>query len=253
MKKTKSILLILITLIVASSTVPCLATGPAHMDNIEYDLGGWQQAVAEGSLGVIDPKISKARIWLEGQAREDNSFRNVYQGMARVAMGYQLTDRATIWAGYTYLPGFPVNYSGANTHFPKYVAQQDVWPAFRYVLPTDYGTFTFRTMVEANFLPSNNNEVRYRPRQMLRFMHPFEFEPRLSLITWNETFLIANTTAHGGQSGFNQNRAFVGAGWTFNKNFRFEGGYMNQYLEGAHYSSTSYDHNLIMTSLFINF
>ena len=46
MKKTKSILLILITLIVASSTVPCLATGPAHMDNIEYDLGGWQQAVA---------------------------------------------------------------------------------------------------------------------------------------------------------------------------------------------------------------
>ncbi len=253
MKKTKSILLILITLIVASSTVPCLATGPAHPDNIEYDLGGWQQAVAEGGLGVIDPKISKARIWLEGQAREDNSFRNVYQGMARVAMGYQLTDRATIWAGYTYLPGFPVNYSGANTHFPKYVAQQDVWPAFRYVLPTDYGTFTFRTMVEANFLPSNNNEVRYRPRQMLRFMHPFEFEPRLSLITWNETFLIANTTAHGGQSGFNQNRAFIGAGWTFNKNFRFEGGYMNQYIEGAHYSSTSYDHNLIMTSLFINF
>jgi hypothetical protein len=53
-------------------------------------------------------------------------------------------------------------------------------------------------MVEANFLPGNNNEVRYRPRQMLRFLHPFEFEPRLSLITWNETFLIANTTAHGG-------------------------------------------------------
>jgi hypothetical protein len=168
-------------------------------------------------------------------------------------MGYQLTDRATIWAGYTYLPGFPVNYSGANTHFTKYVGQQDVWPAFRYILPTDYGTFTFRTMIEANFLPGNNNEVRYRPRQMLRFLHPFEFEPRLSLITWNETFLIANTTAHGGQSGFNQNRAFIGAGWTFNKNFRFEGGYMNQYIEGAHYSSTSYDHNLIMTSLYINF
>jgi hypothetical protein len=53
------------------------------------------------------------------------------------------------------------------------------------MLPTDYGTFIFRTMVEANFLPSNNNEVRYRPRQMLRFMHPFEFEPRLNLIMWN--------------------------------------------------------------------
>ena len=252
MKKTKLVTRLLAALIAVSS-LPCLATGTVQQDNVVYDLGGWQQAVAEGSLGIIDPKISKARVLLEGQAREDNSFRNVYQGMARVAMGYQLTDRATIWAGYTYLPGFPVNYSGANTHFPKYVGQQDVWPAFRYILPTDYGTFTFRTTVEANFLPGNNNEVRYRPRQMLRFLHPFEFEPRLSLITWNETFLIANTTSHGGQSGFNQNRAFIGSGWTFNKNFRFEGGYMNQYIEGAHYSSTSYDHNLIMTSLYINF
>jgi hypothetical protein len=197
MKKTKLVTRLLAALIAVSS-LPCLATGTVQQDNVVYDLGGWQQAVAEGSLGIIDPKISKARVWLEGQAREDNSFRNVYQGMARVAMGYQLTDRATIWAGYTYLPGFPVNYSGANTHFTKYVGQQDVWPAFRYILPTDYGTFTFRTMVEANFLPGNNNEVRYRPRQMLRFLHPFEFEPRLSLITWNETFLIANTTAHGG-------------------------------------------------------
>jgi hypothetical protein len=153
MKKTKLVTRLLAALIAVSS-LPCLATGTVQQDNVVYDLGGWQQAVAEGSLGIIDPKISKARVWLEGQAREDNSFRNVYQGMARVAMGYQLTDRATIWAGYTYLPGFPVNYSGANTHFTKYVGQQDVWPAFRYILPTDYGTFTFRTMVEANFYPA---------------------------------------------------------------------------------------------------
>jgi len=251
---SRSVLCFLIAALIAvSTTVPCLAAGAVHLNNIVYDLGGWQQFVAEGSLGIIDPRVTKMRIWLEGQVREDNNFRNVYQGLVRVAMGYQLNDRATIWAGYNYAPSFPVNYSGANTNFPKYIAQQDVWPAFRYMLPTDYGTFIFRTMVEANFLPSNNNEVRYRPRQMLRFMHPFEFEPRLNLIMWNEIFLIANTTAHGGQSGFNQNRALLGAGWTFNKNFRFEGGYMNQFIEGAHYSSTSYDHNLIITSLFINF
>ena len=89
--------------------------------------------------------------------------------------------------------------------------------------------------------------------QMVKFMHPMEFEPRLSLISWDEFFLRANTTPTGGQSGFDQNRAFVGVGWTFNKNFRAEGGYLNQYLQGYNYNATAVMHHLVMASLFVNF
>jgi hypothetical protein len=127
-----------------------------------------------------------------------------------------------------------------------------VWPAFRYVLPTDFGTFSFRTMVEANFLPGNHGDVRFRPRQMLRFMHPLQAEPRLSLIAWDEVFVRVNTTASGGQSGFDQNRAFAGLGWSFSPMFRTELGYMNQYLDDANHVNNTM-HHLIMGSLFINF
>lgn len=226
-----------ITLFVISLSMPALAS-----DDITQDAGSWAQVVGEGSLGFIDPSLSKGRIWLEGQARVNDNWDHFYQGMVRTAVGYSLSDRATIWAGYTWLPTQNLGKS--------YVNQQDVWPAFRYVLPTEYGTLTFRTMFESNFL--QGNDVRFRPRQMVKFMHPFEFEPRLSLIAWDEFFIRVNSTQFGGKSGFDQNRAFVGLGWTFNKNVRFEGGYMNQYLDDLTHTNNTM-RNLIMGSVFINF
>jgi hypothetical protein len=223
-------------------------SGP--QENLLQDSGSWEQVYVEGSLGVLDPSIAKALIWLEGQSRTDNNFTNEYQGLARVGLGYSVTDHATIWGGYTYLPTDNIT---AATPDAKFKDQQDAFSAFRYVIPISFGTLSFRTMFEANFLPYNNNEVRYRPRQMVKFMHPMEFEPRLNVIGWDEFFLRANTTTTGGQSGFDQNRAFAGLGWTFNKNFRAEGGYMNQYLEGYNYNATAVMHHLVMASLFVNF
>lgn len=206
------------------------------------DGGSWLQVVAEGSLKPVNPDWEKGRIWLEGQSRWDNDWNHWYQGMARAALGYSLSERATIWAGYTWLPTQNVG--------KGYIAQQDVWPAFRYVLPTSLGTLTLRTMLESNFL--NGDQVRVRPRQMIRFLHPMEFEPRLSLIGWDEFFIRLNDTKWGGQSGFDQNRAFAGFGWTFNPSFRTELGYLNQYIEdNTHTNATM--HHLIMASLFINF
>ena len=206
------------------------------------DDGSWLQMVGEGSLKILDPSLEKTRIWLEGQSRYDGDFSHWYQGMARVALGYSLTDRATVWAGYTWLPTENIN--------KPFVSQQDVWPGFRYVLPTSFGTLSFRTLIESNFL--QDNHVRVRPRQMIRFMHPMDFEPRLNLIAWDEFFIRLNDTPYGGQAGFDQNRAFAGLGWAFNKNVRTELGYMNQYLDdGTHTNNTM--RNLIMGSVFINF
>lgn len=211
-------------------------------DNLFEDAGSWLQVVGEGSLKAINPNWEKGRIWLEGQSRFDDQWNHWYQGMARTAIGYSLSDRATIWAGYTWLPTQNIG--------KHYVSQQDVWPAFRYVMPTSLGTLSFRTMVESNFL--QGSEVRVRPRQMIRFMHPLEAEPRLSLIAWDEFFIRMNTTQYGGQSGFDQNRAFAGLGWSFNKNVRTEVGYMNQYLDDATHTNNTMRH-LIMGSVFLNF
>ena len=220
------------------------STTPAKAQDgtLVEDSGSWLQMVTEGSLGDLDPKLEKARIWLEGQSRYDGDFGHWYQGMARVALGYSLSERATIWAGYTWLPTENIN--------KPFVSQQDVWPGFRYVLPTSLGTFSFRTLIESNFLQDNN--IRVRPRQMIRFMHPMASEPRLNLIAWDEFFVRLNDTPYGGQSGFDQNRAFAGLGWSFNKNVRTELGYMNQYLDDGNHTNNTMRH-LIMGSVFINF
>jgi hypothetical protein len=210
------------------------------------DTGAWVQGVAEGSLKIIDPSLEKGRVWLEGQSRFDGDWSKWYQGMVRTAVGYSLSDRATIWAGYTWLPTHNIG--------KPYVSQQDLWPAFRYVLPTDFGTVTFRTMWESNF--GQGDQVRERPRQMIKFMHPFDFEKRLSFITWDEAFYRVNTTNWGGKSGFDQNRAFAGLGWSFNSNVRTEVGYMNQYLDmvSASTGKTSLTmHHLAMASVFVSF
>ena len=227
------------TMMSSAGMIPSAAVA----DDLLQDAGSWLQIVGESSLNVLDPGLEKGRIWLEGQYRRDDNW-NHWQGVLRAAVGYSLSERATIWAGYTWVPTENVG--------KPYKSQQDVWPAFRYNLPTSIGTLSFRTMIESNFLPGNGNEVRVHPRQMIRFIHPLEFEPRLSLITWDEFFVRVNSTPAGGQSGFDQNRIFAGLGWTFNKNFRVEGGYLNQYLDDATHTNNTM-HHLIMGSLYINF
>ncbi len=216
------------------------------------DSGAWLQAVAEGSAGVIAPSLNKTRIWLEGQSRFNGDFDHWYQGMVRAALGYSISDRATIWAGYTYLPTQNLLTTGkdAGTNGP-YLAQQDVWPAFRYILPTNgYGTFMFRTMWESNFV--SGSQVRERPRQMIKWNLPVGFDNKLSLIAWDEVFVRVNDTNWGGKAGFDQNRAFGGLGWTFNPTIRTELGYMNQYIDDKNHVNTIM-HHLLMASVFVNF
>ncbi len=229
-------------LCLGTAALASVAANAAPPPNFVEDDGSWLQMVGEGSLKVVDPKLEKTRIWLETQSRYDGDFSHWYQGMMRAAIGYSLTDRLTVWAGYTWLP---TQNSGKS-----FVSQQDVWPGLRYVLPTSLGTLSLRTLIESNFLQDSN--VRVRPRQMVRFMHPLAAEPRLSLIAWDEFFIRLNDTPYGGQAGFDQNRAFAGLGWSFNKNVRTELGYMNQYVDNLTHTSDTMRH-LIMGSVFINF
>lgn len=201
--------------------------------------GSWAQLVAEGDLGFADERLADVRLWLELQGRWNEDWQHFYQGVVRAAVGYSLSDRATIWVGYNFVP--------TQLAGKPYFAQQDVFPAFRYLLPTEFGAFMFRTMVDINFI--RGDDVRYKPRQLIRFLHPFAFEERLSLVIWDEVFVRLNSTEWGGPAGFDQNRAFVGFGWSFSPELRAELGYMNQYVEDRDLLNET-DNNLIMGSLF---
>ena len=207
-------------------TLACILTSPAYADptHIRSDDGFWSQAVAEGNLSFIDSDLSKVRLWLEGQGRFNNSNpdgnMNWVQGMARTALGYAVTDRLTVWAGYTYLP--------TQNYGKPFNGEQEFWPAMRYNIPTAFGTLTLREMVEVRYAGGDVPSIR--PRQLIRLLHPFDFEPRLGFLVWDESFFNLNNVPNlkgYGYSGFDQNRAFVGLTWTFNEFVRTELGYMN--------------------------
>ncbi len=191
---------------------------------ITESTGFWTQAVAEGNFSNLSDGLSSTRLWLESQGRFNNANpmenMNFYQGMLRTALGYAVTDRLTLWAGYTYLP--------TENYGQGYNGEQDAWPAIRYIFPTKIGTVTLREMVEMRFVRGDAPGIR--PRTLIKLIHPFEFEPRLGLVLWDEFFFNLNNVANnpnGGYSGFNQNRAFAGVSWIVNENTRFEFGYMN--------------------------
>lgn len=238
--KTRLKRLINILIVLCINIAPVTASEDLYQDG-----GSWLQVVSETSLKFVDPKLVNGLLWWEGQLRFDNDWGHLYQSMLRSAIGYALNDRATIWLGYAWIPTQNLGRS--------FSSEQDIWPAFRYVLPTRYGTFMFRTMMEANFLHGNGDQIRIRPRQMIRFAHPLDFEPRLSIIFYDEFNIKVNTTTAGGKSGFEQNLAFAGLGWTVNNHLRLEAGYLNQYLEDPKYLGHNTMHHLITAASVITF
>lgn len=228
------------------------ASGPAlGASQVTEVAAFWSQVVAEGNLSTLHADLSRIRLWLEGQGRfnDANPMHNMnwYQGVARTALGFAASDRLTFWVGYTYVP--TQNYNG------PLIGEQHVWPAVRYVLPTTIGTFTFREMVESRFVRGDAPGIR--SRTLARLLHPLAAEPRLGLVVWDEAFFNLNNVENnplGGLSGFNQNRAFAGLGWTFNANVRAELGYMNLFLNQSSPASPVSRYtsmNTVLGSIFI--
>lgn len=187
--------------------------------------GFWNQDVAQGSFGLINPDLQRLRWWVEGQARVFDQLDHVSQGLARGAVGYNLLDdgkyNVSFWTGYTWNP--------SRLDGKKPVDEHDIFPALAYSANTGVGTISGRSMADFRFTDTGAN-TGYRYRQMLRFTHPLAFGPRLSLVAWDEVMFNLNNTDWGQKTGIDQNRVFAGVGWNFDKNFRVETGYFNWFL-----------------------
>ncbi len=78
---------------------------------------------------------------------------------------------------------------------------------------------------------------------MLKLSYPLTY--KWSLIGSDELFVNLNTVDWGPVAGFDQNRVFVGFGYTFDSTFRTEIGYMNQYIN----RDLNYDRDFDLISL----
>jgi len=216
MKKKRQLILTLLLNLVF------LAAGTARAGTFE-DSGIWLAAIGQGSFETISPELRKYRWRFEGQARFLDNADDFSQGIIGVDLGYAFTDDMAVWLGYAWVPTSPIGGQNFDEHR---IRQQLTWS--KKLTPV---TLSSRTLMEQRFL-ENGDDTGWRFRQRFGLAHPFSFEPRFSLVGYDEVFFNLNDTNWGADSGFAQNRAFGGFGWGFDASRRIRTaiGYLNQFI-----------------------
>ena len=85
---------------------------------------------------------------------------------------------------------------------------------------------------------------------MSRVQRDFSFCPWLTFVLWDELFIHLNDTDWGAESGFDQNRVFVGLGLKCDpkSGWRTEVGYLNQTINNP--SGDDRSHHILAINVF---
>lgn len=157
---------------------------------------------------------------LQPRWREEGD--NLDQLIIRPALFYKLDAKSSVWFGYEKVINHPESKATFDEH--------RLWQQYSYTFdPINSVTLQNRTRLEER-RKEHAKETNYRLRQMLKVSMPLESNPKLSLIISDELFINLNDTDWVAQSGFDQNRLFMGAGYVFNPTAKLEAGYLNQYV-----------------------
>ncbi len=207
------------------------------------DFQTWGNITATGSLGVFDPSLKNFKYWLEGQGRFGLNTSAFSQVMLRTGLGYQLNDQTSIWLGYAWVP--------TDEPFAKVAFDENrIWQQLLWSDKFSFGTLTSRSRLEQRFIPTGS-QVGWRFRQMFKVSIPMPFAPSFSFVASDEYFANLNKTNYGADDGFDQNRAFAGIGYNFDKNIKTEVGYMNQYIRRA--NNPDRMDNILSVNLYLNY
>lgn len=172
--------------------------------------------------GAIE-KDSKALLWFDGHARFSEDASRLGVSIIRPGVGYKLSDRVSLWAGYARVVSRADGRANIN--------ENRIWQQATYTIASgDWGVLSGRTRLEQRFL-NTGSETGHRVRQFFRWRKPVS--ERWTATVWNETFIALNDTDFGARSGFDQNRLFLGMRWRAFNNVSLEGGYLLNNINGA--------------------
>ncbi len=224
--KVRNILNFLVLSILCKSA---LARG-ANYDGIE----GMEQLFALWGNVTVNGRFAKDSPWVywgDISLRSAQQFstpidneRNMVLGavVTHDAIGYKFNDNHVMHVGYAF--------QHSNDPYSKTpVNENRAWEQYTYSTPTFMGGFSARSRLEQRTVNiSEGRNVGVRFRQQLKLSYPLD--DKWSLVGSDEIFVNANTPGWGPVAGLDQNRVFVGVGYKFDKVWRTEVGYMNQYI-----------------------
>lgn len=215
---------------------------------VEEDFRMWETFTIITRLDSINPGLDKWRLWVDGQLRLRDDARTLDQAPVRAALGYALSDRASVWLGYMYMATLP---KGRPTQ-----SEHRIWQQLMLTDSTPFGDVMSRTRLEQRYI-EGVEPVEWRFREMIRWSRPIFQGSPFSTVVWDEVFVRMNSTTPSARFGFDQNRVFAGVGYAFSKEGRIEIGYLNQFLQSRTVTRRSQSfgermNHILSINLFLN-
>lgn len=196
---------------IAGACALVLGASPASAAD---DFQPWFAFVASGPVA----KDSKLLVSLDVHARFREDGSELDATLFRPSVGWRVGPRLDLWLGYV---DVRVRRAGPD------LREERLWQQANFPLGNALGgRFVGRTRLEQRF--RQGSDAGWRLRQQVRYSRAFAADKRWSLIVWDELFVNLDAADFGQRSGFDQNRAFVGAGFQPHPRLRVEAGYMNQ-------------------------
>lgn len=108
------------------------------------------------------------RWYVELQGRHRDGVSDIDQLLARPAVGYDLTTRSSVWAGYGYTPSYLANSTALTGDV---LTENRAWQQYLWVGPALGSTLQWRSRLEERAV-EGNDRVAWRFRQFWRLTRP---------------------------------------------------------------------------------
>jgi len=222
-----------------------LLAGPVIAAKDINDFQTWGTATAVGSLENVNPALKNFKYWAEFQGRFGDDTSRFSQAIIRPGMGYAINHTTSIWVGYALIPtAEPFSKTTFN--------ERRFWQQLLWDNKFSFGSVTSRSRLEERLAPRLGDDTGIRFRQMFKVSVPLTDAPAYSVVASDEYFLNLNNNDWGPRKGFDQNRAFIGIGYNFNKEIKSEIGYMNQYINRP-LTSVNRNNHILSINFYFNY
>lgn len=204
---------------------------PAHA---QTQFAGW---LSNFSTFKLNERLS---IHFDGQLRSSGQLEHIQTLLLRTGLNVHIKKNLTATAGYAFIHNYRV-VAGVEGYAPEHRLFQQLLighPLFNTSLTHRLRLeqrFIARSEIENNSLKNKGNDYANRFRYFFRTMLPLaeKLEAKtLFIALQNEVFLNLGDKSPVNGEFFDQNRAYIAAGYRLHNDLDLELGYMNQYING---------------------
>jgi len=155
-------------------------------------------------------------------SRFSDNRNGLYEIESNTLLGYSISKKVTLWAGYTHDP----NYAGGDFTVMEHRAREQV--TFDNLAKVGGGTLSGRLRLEQRWREGVDGTAwRFRP--YVKYSLPFRAGHKTALVLSHESFIDLNSTSFQRVEGEERMRNLIAVTTPLAKKVSVEIGYMNQY------------------------